>query len=189
MVSKHDKHDLMSILEEWEPSPDDTGLASRGASLLNYAAERKPGAPIPWSMMTKKILGISRMPGADTKVVIDMRKRASQIRIVLERDYKRGLDNIAGLGVRATFSDDDFANTTLTRAAKQHERSGRKLIEKRALVDPKKMKNKKLKTWVENLSPVLTSHNDRLLKLLLPPGEEKDDEESGKEGVKDGPKK
>jgi len=183
MASKHDKNDLMSVLDEWEPSPDDTGLASRGASLLNYAAERKPGAPISWPMLTKKILGISKMPNADTKIVLDMRRRASQIRLVLERDYKRGLENIPGLGVYATFSDDNFAKTTLSRASIRHERSGRNLIEKRALVDPKKMKDKKMKAWVENdLSSVLTSHNDRLLKMLLPPSEEKDEGEGGGKG-------
>ena len=183
------KHDLMTVLDQWEPDMD-TGIAARAASLLDFAARKRPGTPIAWPLLTKRVLGGARMPNADTKIVTDMMKRSSMIRIVLERDYKRGLENISGLGVRATTDSDDYAATQLTKRAQRHESSYRRLVEGRALVNPKEMKNRELRTWVEGLGPLFSSHSERMSKLLLPPAP--DDKKKGKKedksegGKKDG---
>jgi hypothetical protein len=170
MSPKPKKHDLMTVLDQWVPDMD-LGIVARAASFLDFAARKKPGSPVAWTLVTKRVLGGSRMPNPDTKIVIDMMKRASAIRGVLERDYKRGLENVSGLGVRATVDSDDYAQTQLVRQAKRHESSYRRLTQGRSLVDPKTMKNKRLRTWVEGLAPVFSSHNERLSKLLLPPAE------------------
>lgn len=165
------KRDMMSILEEWIPDMEQ-GISSRAASLLDFAAKKLPGQPVPWTIVTKRVLGGARMPSPDSKNVIDMRHLASSIRVVLERNFHRGLENVAGLGVRATIDSDDYAQTQLVRRAKRHESSYRRLVEGRQLVDTKTMKNKGLKNWVEGLSPLFSAHTDRLSKLLLPPAEQ-----------------
>lgn len=164
------KHDMMAVLDQWHPDLNQ-GIAARAASFLDFAAKKKPGTPISWAFVTKKVLGGSRMHNPDSKIVVDMMRRSSAIRIMLERDYKRGLENVSGLGVRATVDSDDYAQTQLSKRAKRHEASYQKLVDGRQLVDTKTMKNKKLRSWVENLAPVFSSHNERLNKLLLPPAE------------------
>lgn len=173
MVQRNDL--MLHVLDQWEPDMNQ-GLAARAAAFLDFAARKKPGTPIAWSLVTKRVLGGGRMPNPDSKIVIDMMRRSSMIRGVLERDYKRGLENVSGLGVRATVDSDDYAQTQLSKRARRHESSYKKLIEGRALVNTKEMKNKELRSWVEGLAPVLSSHTERLSKLLLPPGDDKKDD-------------
>ncbi len=169
MARTHDDQ-LMTSLDAWEPDMD-LGLVARAASFLDFAAKKKPGAPIPWSLVTKRVLGGARMPNPDSQIVIDMMRRASSIRGVLGRDFNRGLENISGLGVRATADADDFVQTQIKRKAKRARGAYDSLAADVAKVDRKAMKNKELKGWLDNLAPALASHNDRLSKLLLPPGE------------------
>jgi hypothetical protein len=168
------RHDIHRIVEHWEgPSLKDSGIITRAAAFLNFAAQEAPGTPIAWSIVTKCVMGGKRMPTPDSKLVIDMMRRASSIRLVLERDFKRTLENVSGMGVRASVDDDDMANTQLRRDAKRHERTGQRMAKTRAMINTKNMKNKALKAWVENdISQVLTLHTSRLSRLLLPPGEE-----------------
>ena len=169
---------LLSILDEWEPDMD-LGIAARTASLLDHAATRAPKAVIAWTLVTKKVIGGSRVPNPDAKIVLDMVGRANHVRMVLERDYKRGLVTVRKLGVRATVDDDDYAETQLTTQAKRLDSARRRLANGRALVDPRSMKNKSMRAWVENLSPLFSAHNDRLSKLLLPPGDKDEGSEGG----------
>jgi len=172
MAARND--DMMSVLEQWKPNMD-KGIAARTADLLNFAAQKKPGRTVAWTQVTKCILG-GKMPSADSKSVKDMMGRSSAIRQVLMRDFGRGLDNIPGLGVRATVDSDDLANTQLRRQVKQHEASRQRVIATRTLIKPAEMKDKKLKAWVEQgVGGLLSAHSDRIAKLLLPPGEEPGD--------------
>jgi hypothetical protein len=151
------------------------GIAARAADLLDYAARKKPGAPIPWTWVTKYVLG-GRILSADSKTVVDMSRRSGGIRQILMKNYRRGLQNFPSVGVRATVDDDDLADTQLRKQTKQHEASRQRIIQTRSLIDTKQMKNKKLRAWVEGgVGALLSAHNDRLAALLLPPGEEPGD--------------
>lgn len=168
--------DIMTVLAEFVPDMD-LGIVARTAAFLDFAAKKLPGTPIAWTFVTKCVIGGGRMPTPDSKNVIDMMRRASNVRTILQRDYGRGLENVSGLGVRATTDADDYANTQLRRDASRYDRAGKKLVSSIANVDPKTMKNKDLRAWVEkDLRLALSSHNERLSQLLLPPGAE------GKEG-------
>lgn len=168
-------HDVMSVLSQWEPDRD-KGVVGNVASLLDFAARKIPGSPISWSVVTKCILG-GKMPHPDSKTVQDMRRRSSAARVVLGRDYKRGLENVHGLGVRATTDSDDYANTQLRRDANKLEGARTRFVTSHARVDPKTMKNKELRIWVEESIPkvLVSSYNDRMAKFLLPPGEDNKD--------------
>ncbi|HYX20441.1 MAG TPA: hypothetical protein VFA98_06305 [Thermoanaerobaculia bacterium] len=167
-------NDMMNILEQWKPDMT-RGIVARAADLLNFVKGKKPGAPVAWTHVTKCVLG-GRIPHADSKAVKDMMGRSSGIRAILMRDYGCGLENIQGLGVRATVDDDDLANTQLRRQVKQHEASRQRVLATRALINPSAMKNKELKGWVNNgVGALLSAHNDRIAKLLLPPGDEPTD--------------
>jgi hypothetical protein len=103
--------------------------------------------------------------------------RSAAIRKILGRDFNRGLVSVRGHGVRATTDSDDYANTQLRQDANKYEGARQKLVASRARVDTKSMKDKELRDWVEQgVSKVLAAHNDRLARLLLPPGEESKDE-------------
>jgi hypothetical protein len=170
--------DVMNVLEQWEPDRK-KGLAANAANLLDFAARKKPKEPISWSWVTKCVVG-GKMHHPDSKIVVDMRARCSAIRRFLGRDYNRGLVSVRGLGVRATTDSDDYANTQLRKDATTYETARQRLVTSRARVDTKTMKNKELKAWAEDVSKVLTAHNDRLARLLLPPGEEGKEDEEGK---------
>jgi len=172
------KRNLLSVLEAWEPNMD-VGIAARTAALLDFTAARAPRELVAWALITKKIMGGPRVPNPDAKIVIDMMKRAGAIRLSLERDYKRGLVNIRSLGARATVDDDDYAETQLTSQARRFDSARRRLVQGRSLVDPREMKNKVMRSWVENLSPLFSAHNERLSKLLLPPGDKDKDKDDG----------
>ena len=111
MARTHDDN-VMAALDQWEPA-EDSGLVARAASFLHFAAKKRAGVPISWSLVTKRVLSLPRMPNPDSQVVLDMMRRASAIRVMLGRDYSRGLENISGLGVRATADDDDFVATQI----------------------------------------------------------------------------
>jgi len=172
--------DVMSVLEQWEPDRK-KGLAANAASLLEYAARKKPKESISWAWITKCVVG-GKMQHPDSKIVIDMMGRSAAIRKILGRDFNRGLVSVRGHGVRATTDSDDYANTQLRQDANKYEGARQKLVASRARVDTKSMKDKELRDWVEQgVSKVLAAHNDRLARLLLPPGEEgKDDKEGAK---------
>jgi hypothetical protein len=171
----------MAVLDQWVPDMD-KGIVARAANLLDFAARKKPELAVPWVVVTKCVLG-GRMPNADSKIVIDMMRRSSSIRQVLMRDYGRGLENVPAVGVRATIDSDDLANTQLRRQAKQHEASRQRILQTRSLINPKEMKNRELKQWVEQgIGGLLSAHNDRLAKLLLPPGEEQSENKGGPGG-------
>lgn len=175
------RNDIVSVLDQWKPDMD-KGIAARAADLLNYAAEKKPGAPVAWTHVTKRVLG-GKVQRADGKLVKDMMGRSSAIRQVLMRDYGRGLENLPGLGVRATVDSDDLANTQLRRQVKQHEASRQRVLATRSLVKVPEMKDKKLKAWVtDGLGALLSAHNDRVARLLLPPGEEQKTDKGGPGG-------
>jgi hypothetical protein len=177
------KNDIVSILDEWQPNMT-RGIVARAADLLNFAAEKKPGGVVPWTHVTKRVMG-GKMPSADSKLVKDMMGRSGGIRMVLMRDYSRGMENITGLGVRATIDSDDLANTQLRRQVKQHEASRQRVLATRALIKVPEMKNKELRRWVESgVGAFISSHSDRIAKLLLPPGEE-----PGDKGGQGGPRR
>ena len=169
--------DVMSVLDQWEPNRK-KGLSANAASLLEFAARKKPKEFISWSWVTKCVVG-GKMQHPDSKIVVDMMHRSAAIRKILGRDFNRGLVGARGHGVRATTDSDDYANTQLRKDATKYEDARQKLVTSTARVDPKTMRNKDLKEWVEHSLPkVLAAHNDRLAKLLLPPGEEGKDEGS-----------
>jgi hypothetical protein len=171
--------DVMSVLDQWEPNRK-KGLAANAASLLEFAARKKPKEAISWSWVTKCVVG-GKMQSPDSKIVVDMMGRSTAIRKILGRDFNRGLVSIRGHGVRATTDSDDYANTQLRKDATKYEDARQKLVASHARVDPKTMKDKDLRRWVEHdISKVLAAHNDRLAQLLLPPGEEGKDEDKGK---------
>ena len=172
MARTHDDN-VMAALDQWEPA-EDSGLVARAASFLHFAAKKRAGVPISWSLVTKRVLSLPRMPNPDSQVVLDMMRRASAIRVMLGRDYSRGLENISGLGVRATADDDDFVATQIKRKARRARGAYDSLVADVAKIDRKAMRNKELRGWLDNLAPALASHNDRLSKLLLPPGEKDD---------------
>ena len=122
------------------------------------------------------------MPHPDSKGVKDMMHRASAVRVILGRDYKRGLENVHGLGVRATTDSDDYANTQLRRDAKKLEGARTRFVVSHGRVDPKTMKNKELRVWVEESIPkvLVASYSDRMAKFLLPPGEDDKSDDKGK---------
>ena len=170
--------DVMKTLEQWEPDRK-KGLSANAAALLDHAARKLPKEPISWGWVTKCVIG-GKMQHPDSKVVMDMMGRSAAIRKILGRDYNRGLVSIRGHGVRATTDADDYANTQLRQDANKYEGARQKLVASRARVDTSTMRNRELKDWVEQgVSKVLAAHNDRLARLLLPPGEEGKDDEKG----------
>jgi hypothetical protein len=169
----------MSVLEQWEPDRK-KGMAANAASLLDFAARKKPKEPISWSWVTKCVVG-GKMLHPDSKVVVDMMARSTAIRKFLGRDYNRGLVSVRGVGIRATIDSDDYANTQLRQDANKYEGARQRLVASAARVDPNTMRNPELKDWVKNgISKVLAAHTDKLAKLLLPPGEKGKDDDKGK---------
>jgi len=185
-MSARPRLDVMSVLDQWMPDRK-KGMAANVASLLDFAARKKPGEAISWAWITKCVVG-GKMLSPDSKVVVDMSRRSSSVRKYLGRDFNRGLISIHKVGVRATIDSDDYANTQLRSDATRYEGARVKLQESRSRVDTRTMRNKKLRDWVENgVSKVLLAHNDRLAKLLLPPPrpeDEDDDKPNGKKGGK-----
>lgn len=172
MAHKHDDN-ITKALADWTPDMD-VGIAARAASFLDHAARKRPGHPISWSLVTLKVMGGTRMPNPDNEIVRVMMRRAGMIRDALGKLYGRGLENISGLGVRATSDADDFVATQIKRKAKRARAATESLAADVAKIDVRAMKNKQLRGWMEDLTPALASHNARLSKLLLPPGPERD---------------
>lgn len=179
------KSDILNVLKSWQPDMD-KGIVARAASLLDFAAKKVPKQIVPWPIITKMVLGGSRIPDIDSKLCVDMMSRGPSMRWILGRDYNRGMQNIRGYGVRASTDDDDYANTQLRRDATSFEGARKRFVKSATRVDPKKMRDPELRSWVQtDVSKALATCNEKFSQLLLPPGE---DTEQAKKAKGDGKK-
>jgi hypothetical protein len=130
----------------------------RASHCLAWSAKNYPGEFVEWRCTYCAIFGIGRATSG-SKEVVSLSKCASRIREILDSKYGLMLIVEAGIGARATYNADDAAGSGLDKASKKIISSIRSFVAAVNLVDPSKMTNESLKTWV------ISSH--RKSKLLV----------------------
>ena len=174
--------DIMVKLNSYVRPAESDSVADRVAHFLDWAAKEMPHLPVPWNLVYRAIMGLTRTPTLASKDVMDLRRKSNAVRNKLFNKYKRELVSVPAQGVCATVGSDHVAATRgkltysrIVSATKSFDRT-------MSLVNPKEMKDPQLKSWVERTTRALGDMglSDRLNKLV-PPAEK--DAPASKRGV------
>ena len=123
-------------------------LGQRAAHCLVWAAQHHPRIFVEYNVLLRGIMGYGKTPSAKGKECERLRSNMSNVRRVLERDYKCGLVVQPGLGVRATVDDEDRTRFDLRQ--KMDKLAGAKKRAQNTLndIDGSKVKDRHLKRYL-----------------------------------------
>lgn len=153
-------------------------MPRRIAHCLDWCAKECPQQYIPFQILLKAVMGYAKTPLATSKEVESLRQKWTSVRKVLLEHYRRDLVVERGIGVRATDGSEDVAKTTLGVRVRRFE-GARQMVEKTlAIINPSEIKDRKLKAYVTDITPVFKQlSSPAFSEKLLPP---KDPEEKTK---------
>ena len=152
------------------------------AHCLDWLRQRVPGAYVPLNVLTKAVMGGTRVPKTDSREVDLTRSALSRANVILHERYKVALVSLRDLGVRATYSDEDTANTRQRKNVSRAVAAIRSVERTDAIIDPAKIHDEKLRGWItKGVGGMLRQlkTDDRLARLLPP----RDDTDSSKKGT------
>jgi len=163
-------------IKGYSPLPDDERTAhyKSVAHFLDWAAKHQPQKYYSWGFVTRVVMGLASTPRENSQSTQLIRKTASRARKYLIESYGRELENLSGIGVRATTGSLDVLKGRLIERKKTFDRAAAGLQQTAALVNtseiPNTAENKPLKAWFETtVSPNLKRLNDVQKALALPP--------------------
>lgn len=155
------------------------------AHFLDWAAKHHPNQFVSWGTVTRIATGRSSTPRESSQDVKSIRRSASRVRRLLITDYNREMENLPGVGVRATTGSLDVIKTRVTVRQRQFETAAAGLQATAGLVDlasiPNTSETKPVKEWFENkMQPQLKKLEVLQRALALPealqPSKHSDDE-------------
>jgi hypothetical protein len=98
---------IEKALSEYEPPKQAPYATDKKAHFLDYMAKTCPDDIIPYNICVQATTGLSRKPAANAKDVVAFAKSIGSVREKLLRLYNRDLYILSGVGVRASFNEDD----------------------------------------------------------------------------------
>jgi hypothetical protein len=152
--------------------------SQRLAHFLNWLAERAPYTVAAPNLALQAIMGYARTPNQNKDEVKLLTNSISAAREILMREYKRGLFVMRGVGMRATVDDQDCADTQQRRNVQRLMGAHRKVKETSRIIDPAKIEDDKLRSWIKGgVANALKSLDaEGRLDRLLPPPKPKEEE-------------
>jgi hypothetical protein len=153
------------------------GRAQRAAYCLDWAARKRAGKFIPYNEIVRCIDNTTSLPRMDSDEVAALRRSMTQVKNILFRKYERWATNAVN-AVRATTGPDEVA-AMCPRITRRIDSASGTLGRAWSLIDPKTMKDQKLKEYCERvLGPLMKQLNaPSFQKNLLPPASDEDDKE------------
>jgi hypothetical protein len=121
---------------------------NRTAHFLAWYQAKAPDRLIAAADLYKIVYNVARRPGDDSREVKLFRNSFPRVRRILLQKYSLGLHIKPGVGVRATFSTEDFADTSIRATVKRSVSNTKQLAEQLVVTDISKIKSKSLKTMV-----------------------------------------
>lgn len=161
-----------SILDEIKAYALDKTLSMprRIAHCLDWCAGVSPQQYVPFQLLLKAVMGYGKTPNMNSKEIEQLRRRWTSVRKILLSQYKRDLVIERGIGARATHGSEDVAKTTLVTRVRRFEGARRSVENTLAIVDPGKIQDRELRSWVGGLSPAFAQlESSDLVRKLLPP--------------------
>ena len=164
------------IIKGYTPMPQDerTSHYRMIAHFLDWAAKTHPLRYFSWSLITRVVMELSSTPRDNSQSVKLIKGCASRTRKCLIERYGREMENLAGIGVRATTGSLDVLKGRLVERKKIFDRAAAGLQQTAALVDtahsPNNAETTPLKQWFDTIvSPSLKRLSDVQKALALPP--------------------
>lgn len=165
-----------SDVRGYAPLPDDERTAhyKSVAHFLDWAAKHQPQKYYSWSLVTRVVMGLASTPRENSQSTTLIRKTASRARRHLIEKYGRELENLSGIGVRATTGSLDVLKGRLIDRKKIFDRAAVGLQQTAGLVNtseiPNNAETRPLKHWFDTtVAPNLKRLNDVQKALALPP--------------------
>jgi hypothetical protein len=151
-------------------------LTRRAAHFLDWLARKHPGQFVQYNVMYKSIMGFARTPRLDSEEVERMRKSLSRTKLILDRDYKRGMVRMPSVGVRATHSDEDRAVNELPAQVKRMHGAKQRVQRTVDAIDPRKITDAKIRSWFKrDIGGVLRAMNQADFDVKALPPAQKDE--------------
>jgi hypothetical protein len=149
-------------------------IPRRLAEFLFAMADEQPGRPIKLPVVAKVVLILPSLPAIDGKDVKRLKHAINRARDILLDEYKCGLDNIPGEGLRATANSNDFVKGQISQVARRAAAGFKRLDRNRAAVKMSEVTDPEARARMQRITSVcktLTSA-DVLEKLRLPSASE-----------------
>lgn len=158
-------------IEDFEIDTKD-GISRRIAKCLHWYAEKAPGRAVKLPELYKVIHQKSRRPNEDSKEVQVLKRDVYRANNILSTEFNMHVKYITGVGVRATFNDDDklsvyeSRNRRVVKAIRLRNATGE-------TIDPKKISDAARKRWFEEQQQSSARLDAAIKRLALPmPSEE-----------------
>ncbi len=156
------------------PPSERTALYKSAAHFLDWAAKTQPHRYFTWSMITRVVMDLSTVPRENSQTVTLIKRAASRIRKHLIQQYNREMENLSGIGVRATTGSLDVLKGRLVERKKTFDRAAAGLAQTAGLVNtaqiPKNAETKPLIQWFDTVvQPNMKRLNEVCKALALPP--------------------
>lgn len=156
------------------PKNERTAHYKSVAHFLDWAAKHKPQTYFPWGMITAVVLEMASTPRDNSQSTQLIKKTASKVRKHLIEAYGRELENLTGIGARATVGSLDVLKGRLVERKKKFDQAAAGLQMTASLINtseiPNNAETKPLKAWFDSVvSPNLKRLDDVQKALALPP--------------------
>jgi len=149
--------------------PGNSGFAQRIAHFLVGFAKMAPGIFVPYPMIARAIHGLPKTPSDGTQIVSTTQDSVGRARKIAQEEYGCSIASERGVGARATVGDEDLARTRVVPLARGLAMAHGRLAAETGLVDPEKIKDEKLKSFVKNevrTTLKMLAADDRITRLL-----------------------
>lgn len=121
------------------------------AHYLDWAAKNYPARFTPWNIVARIVTGRTSTPRETSADVAIVKKTASRVRRHLIQHYSRELENVNGVGVRATTGSLDVIKSRMPQRQRQFESAAAGMQATAALVNlsdiPNNAETRPLKEW------------------------------------------
>lgn len=156
------------------PEEERTAAYRIVAHYLDWAAKHHPGAFTPWSVVLRVIQQRGSTPRESNQEVQLLRKRATAVRRTLIAEYQREMENLPGIGVRATADSLDVIKSRVVAQQARLSSAARSFQATANLVDlseiPNNAETRPVKEWFSQAVVPSLDRLDKLQKqLALPP--------------------
>jgi hypothetical protein len=146
-------------------------ITRRAAHFLDWLARKHPGEFVQYNIMYRCIMGFARTPRLDSEDVERLRKNLARSKLILRKEYARGMVRKKSVGVRATYSDEDRAANELPDQVSRMRAAKRTVQGTVDAIDPRKITDVKIRSWLKrDIGGVLRAMNQADFDLkALPP--------------------
>lgn len=130
-------------------------LPRRIAQYLDWAAQKAPGRPVSYQMLTKVCEFTPRMPTEKDKRIDTVKRAVKRAKPVLMDEYGRGVVSHPGFGIRATIDSEDVARTQMEVDARRITSAVKAADRTRSLIKMSEIKDKELKARVGTVNSAI----------------------------------